>query len=334
MGFDQSCFYFPYVNLPSFQVADRILAEEVEESSINGPTNGAGDTKTWEPRLTEPLDLLLPLLLPEDSYPSDNPVPVDSAVDVPTSLDSGISSRPSSAKESRDIIDPVKNREPLESLITVDSIRQFLAPVIDFGWCRLSVRPIIGLMQSSPNKIPVPTIGGEGTSDEISSSAATSNLVSWSVYLVGTGTPIAPTSPVASQATTIQTDAGFTSSDPPKRNLSEQFITDVPDKCTRRNVAVLFCDSVSELIGFPSQFLKGDPRLISVSISSAIAPAGMFSCLPPGKQKHHSATLIILPKASSYVVGGSRGPQNGNLTRTARGILSPRIFIPFLQVMN
>ncbi|TPP59576.1 Afadin [Fasciola gigantica] len=224
-------------------VADRILAEEVEDSPVNGSIDGAGDSKTWEPRLTEPLNLLLPLLLPEDSYPSDNPVPADPVTEEPTSLDSGISSRPGSAKEPANPGDVVMNREPVEALITVDSVRQFLTPAIELGWCRLSVRPIFDRAQSSPNKVPNSTGGPDSTSDGIWSSAATSKLLSWSVYLGGTGTPSVPISPVASQATTIQSDAAFTSSNPSKRDLSEQLSTDAPEKYTQHHDTTAVCDS-------------------------------------------------------------------------------------------
>ncbi|KAF8571501.1 hypothetical protein P879_01229 [Paragonimus westermani] len=125
-------------------VADRILAEE-ETAQAFDPTSE--NDKSWNPHLEEPLDLLLPLLLPEDSYPSDMPIPLETSED-PVSCDSGISSRPSSAKEQ----DPhkVEKSSSGDPLITVDAMRKFLQPAIKAGWCRLSVRPICDKSASSP----------------------------------------------------------------------------------------------------------------------------------------------------------------------------------------
>ncbi|OON15445.1 Ras association domain protein [Opisthorchis viverrini] len=120
-------------------VADRILAEEESAQPLETSVEGE---KGWIPRLGEPLDLLLPLLLPEDSYPSDNPIPGD-LNEEPVSCDSGICSRPNSAREQRDTSDnDAEDKHSNEPLITVESVRQFLAPAISNGWCRLSVRPI------------------------------------------------------------------------------------------------------------------------------------------------------------------------------------------------
>ncbi|TGZ62899.1 hypothetical protein CRM22_007163 [Opisthorchis felineus] len=127
-------------------VADRILAEE--ESAQPLDTSAEGE-KGWMPRLGEPLDLLLPLLLPEDSYPSDNPIPGD-LNEEPVSCDSGICSRPNSAREQRDASDnDAEDKHCNEPLITVESVRQFLTPAISNGWCRLSVRPICDAQSST-----------------------------------------------------------------------------------------------------------------------------------------------------------------------------------------
>ncbi|KAF5404130.1 Afadin, partial [Paragonimus heterotremus] len=125
-------------------VADRILAEE-ETAQAFDPASETD--KSWNPHLEEPLDLLLPLLLPEDSYPSDMPIPLETSED-PVSCDSGISSRPSSAKEQDS--HKVEKSPSGDPLITVDAIRKFLQPAIKAGWCRLSVRPICDKSASSP----------------------------------------------------------------------------------------------------------------------------------------------------------------------------------------
>ncbi|VEL37487.1 unnamed protein product [Protopolystoma xenopodis] len=76
-------------------VADLILAEEEADSEeatsicsgqshphgLRGPSSqssGLGIARDWQPCLEEPLDLRLPLLLPEDCYPSDVPVYLNS----------------------------------------------------------------------------------------------------------------------------------------------------------------------------------------------------------------------------------------------------------------
>ncbi|CAL8085351.1 unnamed protein product [Calicophoron daubneyi] len=122
------------------EVADRILAEEEASHSAESGANSAEDT-AWSPDLAEPLDLLLPFLLPEDSYPSDNPVPLD-CCDDPVSCDSGVSSRTSSTKDKDYVQTFENNKDHTDALITVDSLKSFLERAVKVGWCRLSVRPI------------------------------------------------------------------------------------------------------------------------------------------------------------------------------------------------
>ncbi|KAH8863044.1 Afadin [Schistosoma japonicum] len=150
-------------------VADRILTEDdpchstvsqkVEEENA---TKLSSSSKYLE--LGEPLDLHLPFLLPEDCYPSDNPVPVNNScrnssgsesnaknkndsIISQDEIDSGICSQSNSINQKHHqlVLLPSNgqvncNNNNNTTIITVDSIKHFLTPAIQIGWCRLSIR--------------------------------------------------------------------------------------------------------------------------------------------------------------------------------------------------
>ncbi|CAH8638791.1 unnamed protein product [Heterobilharzia americana] len=168
----------------NLSVADRILTEEgmcltndeLEELN-NSITNHDGNTKSKLLELGEPLDLHLPFLLPEDCYPSDNPIPTVGQKDETTVSydDSGICSRSSSTKD--------KNHSSAENVstavITVESIKYFLNPAIQIGWCRLSVKPNVVRVDNTSLSVD------ESVSDKrMSVSQNSSQFLRWNVYLV------------------------------------------------------------------------------------------------------------------------------------------------------
>uniref|UniRef100_A0A5K3EQF8 Afadin n=1 Tax=Mesocestoides corti TaxID=53468 RepID=A0A5K3EQF8_MESCO len=88
------------------QVSDRLLAEESEQPD-------------WRPHLREPLELQLPLLLPDDCYPSSIPIRnphLEVNQETPDSGQSGA--------------------------LEVSHLAAYLRPALANGWCRLSVRQV------------------------------------------------------------------------------------------------------------------------------------------------------------------------------------------------
>lgn len=84
----------------------------------------------WKPQLLEPLDLRLPLLLPDDCYPSATRI-------RNPHLESGpqASQRP---QEDPDI-SSLKNQS---GAVEVSHLTAYLQPALLSGWCRLSVRQV------------------------------------------------------------------------------------------------------------------------------------------------------------------------------------------------
>uniref|UniRef100_A0A5K4F2G2 Afadin n=1 Tax=Schistosoma mansoni TaxID=6183 RepID=A0A5K4F2G2_SCHMA len=134
-------------------VADRILTEENGcHLTTNDEFDGASENPTKSSssssrhlEVGESLDLRLPFLLPEDCYPSDNPVPISNnhanhnESIISYEDDSGIYSQSNSFKHQLSSSNETLNA----TFITVDSIKQFLYPAIQIGWCRLLIRPNI-----------------------------------------------------------------------------------------------------------------------------------------------------------------------------------------------
>ncbi|VDQ09749.1 unnamed protein product [Trichobilharzia regenti] len=122
------------------QVADRILTEEsmsltnddLDEMDKNTTIPDSG-TKSKPLELGEPLDLHLPFLLPEDCYPSDNPLPIvgQKEESLVSYDDSGVCSRSSSTKDQKHQSSSENVSTPV---ITVESIKHFLNPAIQIGW--------------------------------------------------------------------------------------------------------------------------------------------------------------------------------------------------------
>ncbi|CAH8497419.1 unnamed protein product [Dicrocoelium dendriticum] len=194
-------------------VADRILAEE--ETHLSADTTSE-DERTWDPRLMEELDLLLPLLLPEDSYPSDNSIPFEASED-PTSCDSGISSRPSSSTDRGSRGLPPFTHCVVEPLILVESVRKFLTFALTAGWCRLSVRPIC---DRSPH-------------------GSSTQRLHWNVYL----RPAGATSPVSSSnspapSSGIDGDTHPHNIAAPLRRASDHLIAPTPSTTVPENSPV------------------------------------------------------------------------------------------------
>ncbi|KAK4475561.1 hypothetical protein MN116_000840, partial [Schistosoma mekongi] len=149
-------------------VADRILTEDNPcHSMVNQEVEEKNATKPSSPKyleLGEPLDLHLPFLLPEDCYPSDNPVPINNScynssgsesnvknkndsIISQDEIDSGICSQSNSINQKHHhlVLSPPNgqvncNNNNNTTIITVDSIKHFLTPAIQIGWCRLSIR--------------------------------------------------------------------------------------------------------------------------------------------------------------------------------------------------
>ncbi|CAH8651092.1 unnamed protein product [Schistosoma rodhaini] len=134
-------------------VADRILTEENGcHLTTNDEFDGASENPTKSSssssrhlEVGESLDLRLPFLLPEDCYPSDNPVPINNnhanhnESIISYEDDGGIYSQSNSFKHQLSSSNETLNT----TFITVDSIKQFLYPAIQIGWCRLLIRPNI-----------------------------------------------------------------------------------------------------------------------------------------------------------------------------------------------
>lgn len=103
------------------QVSDRLLSEESEQPD-------------WKPQLLEALDLRLPLLLPDDCYPSSTPIrnphlePSTQTLAKPQALEVGTV--------------PTKNQS---GTVEVAHLTTFLQPALLSGWCRLSVRHVPSL---------------------------------------------------------------------------------------------------------------------------------------------------------------------------------------------
>lgn len=121
-------------------MADRIWIEEREEGNLESTSKSPTNTNL---SLNEPLQLELPLLLPEDSYVSENPIYLNPSLTDLTcgrnDLDSGFSSQPNSTID-HDIQTSTIVEKDRGPVIQVESIKQFLNPAIKKGWCRLSTK--------------------------------------------------------------------------------------------------------------------------------------------------------------------------------------------------
>uniref|UniRef100_A0A0X3PXU4 Afadin n=1 Tax=Schistocephalus solidus TaxID=70667 RepID=A0A0X3PXU4_SCHSO len=106
------------------QVSDRILAEE-HQANQEGTGEDGGPECSWTPELYETLELRLPLLLPEDCFPSE--VPVRNPCLSPPISDEAAQDRSRSENDVR----------PVE----VANLVSFLRPALSRTWCRLSMRP-------------------------------------------------------------------------------------------------------------------------------------------------------------------------------------------------
>ncbi|KAL5962223.1 Afadin [Taenia solium] len=103
------------------QVSDRLLAEESEQPD-------------WKPQLLEALDLQLPLLLPDDCYPSSTPIRNPHLEPSTQAL----------AKPRVHEVETVASKNQL-SAVEVAHLTAFLQPALLSGWCRLSVRQVPSL---------------------------------------------------------------------------------------------------------------------------------------------------------------------------------------------
>ncbi|VDM16845.1 unnamed protein product [Hydatigera taeniaeformis] len=110
-----------FISLIGVTVSDRLLAEESE-------------LPNWKPQLLETLDLQLPLLLPDDCYPSSTPIrnpQLEPSIQAVT--------RPK-VREVEMV--PSKNQS---GAVEVAHLTAFLQPALLTGWCRLSVRQVPSL---------------------------------------------------------------------------------------------------------------------------------------------------------------------------------------------
>uniref|UniRef100_A0A0R3TFD2 RUN domain-containing protein n=1 Tax=Rodentolepis nana TaxID=102285 RepID=A0A0R3TFD2_RODNA len=97
------------------QVSDRLLSEESEQSD-------------WKPQLLEPLDLRLPILLPDDCYPSSTRI-----------RNPHLESNTESSHECQ--TDPDNSSLKSQSgAVEVSELSNYLQPALLSGWCRLSFR--------------------------------------------------------------------------------------------------------------------------------------------------------------------------------------------------
>ncbi|CAH8873573.1 unnamed protein product [Trichobilharzia szidati] len=166
-------------------VADRILTEEsmsltnddLDEMDKNTTIPDSG-TKSKPLELGEPLDLHLPFLLPEDCYPSDNPLPVvgQKEESLVSYDDSGVCSRSSSTKDQKHQPSSENVSTPV---ITVESIKHFLNPAIQIGWCRISMKSSIHRVDNTSTSVD------ETLSDRrMSISQNPTHFLRWNVYLI------------------------------------------------------------------------------------------------------------------------------------------------------
>lgn len=102
-------------------MSDRLLAEESEQPD-------------WKPQLLEALDLQLPLLLPDDCYPSSTPIRNPHLEPSTQAL----------AKPQVHEVETVASKNQL-SAVEVAHLTAFLQPALLSGWCRLSVRQVPSL---------------------------------------------------------------------------------------------------------------------------------------------------------------------------------------------
>ncbi|KAL5106475.1 Afadin [Taenia crassiceps] len=103
------------------QVSDRLLAEESEQPD-------------WKPQLLEALDLQLPLLLPDDCYPSSTPIRNPHLEPSTSAL----------AKPQVHEVETMSSKSQLNA-VEVAHLTAFLQPALLSGWCRLSVRQVPSL---------------------------------------------------------------------------------------------------------------------------------------------------------------------------------------------
>lgn len=85
----------------------------------------------WKPQLLEPLDLRLPLLLPDDCYPSSTRIR-DPRLEPDTES-------PNQSQPQRDP-DVSLSMKSQSGAVEVNELSNYLQPALLSGWCRLSFR--------------------------------------------------------------------------------------------------------------------------------------------------------------------------------------------------